>query len=207
MKKKPLLLLVATSLLVTIGITTVVSNNHSSIFNKSSATGITQDGNNRTFVLDSALDFDGNVGTKDIGTLSVYAQNVYPQDGCVAQMRSTGRLIIYCPTGGYSSSDYFRGFASSSISSISVVVNDTTSKEIRMQWCYLDDSSKYATYNTGDTKATQSYFSDGTGEQTITATADFINAKTSTYSCLMINKKSSDGTLDIVSITVEYSCN
>ena len=208
MKKKPLLLLVATSLLVTIGITTVVSNNHSSIFNKSSATGITQDGNNRTFVLDSTLDFNDNVGTKDIGTLSVYASTAASQDGCVARLTDRGRLIIYCPTGGYVNTSKYRGFGSASISSISLTFNDITNdSNIRMFWGNIDKDNNSITRDTGNTKATLSTTSDGTGLQTLVATSDFINAKSSTYSCLGFEKNVSGHNLDIVSITVEYSCN
>ena len=208
MKKKPLLLLVVTSLLATIGITTVVINNHSSIFNKSSATGITQDGNNRTFVLDSALDYEGSIGTKDIGTLSIYSYNSTAQDGCVTRLSNKGRLMIYCPSGGYAVNSRYRGFGSASISSISLTFNDTTTdSDIRMFWGNIEDGTNSIERDIVNSKALLSTTSDGSGLQTFVATADFINAKSSKYSCLGFEKNVSNHNLDIVSITVEYSCN
>ena len=151
----------------------------------------------RKFII--AIDFDGTIGTKDVGTLSIYAKNASAIDGGVAKASD---LLVYCPSGGYLDGTKSRGFATSTVTGITLVFNDTTNKVIRMAWGYMNKSYVF----TADTSTRITQTSDGSGEQTFTATETFLGnkSKQSGCSCLYID---SSAAFDIISLTITYTCN
>ena len=204
-KIKKTLLMIATGL---VGCTTIMvaATNNSSILETSIA-GLTKSNtNDRTLTLNSStpLNIDNGVGTLTVGNIGVYATNCENLNGGVAKMNSSCNIYLYCATADLDSNNRYYGFGGSTISSVTFVVNNhgNTAGNINMSWTKLNNDFTRSGYISNTSLALQS----SQDNQTITVNGSnvFLTGQGGENNCIYIYYSKS--TLDLISLTVEYSC-
>ena len=209
---KKSLLVITTGLTFTVAVTVFASNQQSIL--TSIAGGMTIDGNKRTLVLDSStpLNIDEyNKGTLTIGNIGVYAPNCSALENGVARL-TNGEIFLYCATAGLDGSNNYYGFSKAPIESLSITFKNggVNKKNMLFYWTKLSQDF---------VKSTSSYHSTfemaiTTEAQTLTLTksnASFIlnqnTPREGLEQCIYICSASTGVDIDLISLTVQYSCN
>ena len=207
---KKSLLIITTGLTFAVAVTVFASNQQSIL--TSIAGGMTIDGNKRTLVLDSStpLNIDEyNKGTLTIGNIGVYAPNCSALENGVARL-TNGEIFLYCATAGLDGSNNYYGFSKAPIESLSITFKHggtATTKSMYFYWTKLSQDFVKSTYSSPSslemTKTTE--------EQTFvlnSSNARFIlyqsTPREGSYPCIYISTSEVD--IDLISLTVQYSC-
>lgn len=174
---------------------------------KSLASGINEDGKNRTFVLDSSLFVNDGVATANYGNLAVYAKNCSDSNG-VIKLEEGGELVIYCPTGGYNSNNFYHGFNNSNVSNISVVFNNANKTGgVILRWSRIDDNKTIEWRSTAKASS-QDVASEDNLSFSPNSEGTFISdqgSHRSTYSCISVCLNGYNP-VDIISVTISFIC-
>ena len=207
MKDKKSLYLIVTGIgLITTIAVAVFSTSNTSLF-KSLAGGIVHTSDKgRTLTLDSTtpLEIDGTTGSLVVGNVGVYANNCEALDNGVITMNG-GSLALYCSTAGLNASDRYYGFNGSDISAIIIVLNNRNTKfTLNTRWARVDSTLKISSYSSGTSKEIEASSENQTIE--LTTSNSIIGTKVDTYPCICFYSSKSDA-LDIISLTVQYTCN
>lgn len=207
MKNNKGLLFIATSLLTVIAFTVMATNQNSSLLIQSTAD---DESNKRSFSLDgnTPLSIDGTVGSLTVGNIGVRALNCSVLENGVATLIDTNYMFIYCSTAGtYGNSQKQYGFLGSNISSVSITVNNhnANSSSLILVWLNLDANlNRISESNPYKVTFNLDASSDDQTKTTIPG-ENFIANQHSGYNCIgLYHGKYSN--LDIINISVEYSC-
>ena len=205
-KIKKSLFMIATGLVASTAFT-VVATSHNAIFENTFAGGTVINDKERTTTFDSetSVVVDGSARTFTEGNLGLYVSNSSQLENGLFTLES-GNAYVYCPTAGVNANNKQYGFSGSTISSISIVVNNRNvyGAKLTMGWAQLD--SELA--KTSGPSSTWNYnLAQSSNNQTITteSTDNVITGQHSGYNCLCIFW-SKTAPLDVVSLTINYSC-
>lgn len=216
MKDKKSLYLIVTGIgLITTIAVAVFSTSNTSLF-KSLAGGIVHTSDKgRTLTLDSStplvVDVDGK-GNVSLGNIAAFSPECTAITNGVANIGTRG-IVVYCPT-AEKNGDYYRGFAGSTVTNVSITFDGGNS-----------DTTVYATWGRTNGTSIGGYGTGVSGSMNVVANtkdqtftfnntndAFLVNQDTpktasNKYSCIYIYVNGSDKTVDLVSLEVQYSCN
>ena len=196
---------------VTISVTAINSHNISSF--AGGITNTSEKGRTLTLDKDTPLTIDGTVGTLDIGNFRVYAPNCESLENGFVTLKDRCKLIIYCPNVEKNNKGFYRGFASSSISSVEIVSNNRNKTFTpRVIWGRTSDGSTIQTYEGAGWNSFNKTASNSNVTTTFTSSnGAFIKqqdtGKTQGYTCLTISTDGTAITLDLYSLTISFTCN
>ena len=196
---------------VTISVTAINSHNISSF--AGGITNTSEKGRTLTLDKDTPLTIDGTVGTLDIGNFRVYAPNCESLENGFVTLKDRCRLIIYCPVAEKTDAGYYRGFASSTVSSVEIVSNNrnkaTTTK---LQWARINEeltidyyADIYNSFNNDKSEDSQTAIINTS--HAFVANQNTPKAASNKYSCFYMISKSSGETIDLYSLTISFTCN
>lgn len=196
--------------LMTIGVASILSNE--TLLAKTFANNITKDGNDRVLTIDSPLNIDGTVGTAAIGTIGVYAPNCRSIENGVARLNN-GQMVIYCPEAGINDQGYYHGFSGSTVSAISLLINNNNIKRtIRVYWAGMDINNNVTlSSNANNRGGTETPASNNDQTVSFTTSNAFLGTyqnanKSAGFSCFYIYEANTNA-FDLISVTITYSCN
>ena len=211
-KKSLYLFAIGTGLVATISLAVFYSNN-SLLFNSYAGGVVHTSDKGRTLTLDSTtpLVVNGSVGNVNLGNIAAYSPECSAIANGVAQIGSRG-IIIYCPTAA-KNGDYYRGFASSTVTNVSITFNGATAdRTVYVCWGRTNGTSingyGLTVSATMDVKANtpNQTFTYNNNDDTVLKDQNTPKDAANKYSCLYIYVNGSK-TVDLISLTVEYSCN
>ena len=165
----------------------------------------------RILTLDSAtpLVVDGaGKGTVSLGNVTAYSPECTAIAGGVANFGSRG-MVLYCPTTD-KNGDYYNGFVTTTVNRVVATFNgEASARTVKMCWARTNGDT--ISFYTSDAY-NEITVSASTPDQEFTFTEDdtFLKKQSTPkkdsnkYTCLYMYVKS--GTLDLVNLTVEYTC-
>lgn len=212
-KIKKTLLMIATGLVGCTAIMVAVTSNSSIL--ETSIAGLSKSNNNdRTLTLNNStpLSITEGVGTLTVGNMNVRAVNCSSIENGVGRISYDG-ILIYCNNAGSSASEFTQGFGASDVTSVSLNLTPSRDGEIFITWGRMASDNTIRFYSS-DAKYTHTVTEELVGQEQNILINDahrFVNyqskAKNNGYSCIYIYFGKSNGTFDLHSLTVQYSCN
>ena len=207
---KKLLFAMTSGIIITTGIIVVASKQ-----NPLTQYSFAEPSKDRELVLNSStpLQVEDDIGRVTVGNMSVLSKN------CSTIANGVGRIgyygtIIYCNNATLLDSTYYQGFGSSSIASLSITLNsNNVPGNITIAWARLNASTNASKYYSSGSKTTISPIATNENQtfELLGNNSQFIayqsTPKSSGYSCIYIGADSNSFNFDLISLTVEYSCN
>ena len=207
-KIKKTLFMVATGLVASTAITVVATSN-SSILENTFAGGTVINDKERTTTFDSEtpLTINGTTGTATVGNIGVYVPNCSALSGGVTTLNNGESLYLYCPTAGTNDSGNQYGFFGSTVASVSIVVNNhsRSNSKLLLNWVQLDGNFNVINGPYSQDAFTLTTTDEDQSKATISGDT-FLRGQHSGYNCIALCHNRTD-VLDIISLTVQYSCN
>lgn len=202
-KKQSILIATGLGLIATIAVA-VYSTNNNSLLNSLAGGIVHTSDKGRTLTLDSTtpLEIDGTTGSLIVDNIGIYANMCQSHDNGVVTMTGGG-LYLYCATAGLNGTHLY-GFNNSTIASLSIVINSHgQAGNLTAAWVNLNEDLT----KDGSVSSSTQYTLTATNEnQTLdySGSCTFISGQGSGRPC--INIFYSKSIIDIVSLTVEYTC-
>jgi len=212
-KKSLYLFAIGTGLVATISLAVFYSNN--SLLFSSYAGGVVHTSDKgRTLILDSTtplvVDGEGK-GRVTLGNMAAFSPNCSALSGGIATIYNYG-IAIYCPTAA-KNGDYYRGFASSTVTNVSITFNGSTAdRTVYVCWGRTNGTSisgyGLTVSATMDVKANtpNQTFTYNNNDDTVLKDQNTPKEAANKNSCLYIYVNGYDKPVDLVSLTVQYTC-